>query len=454
MPAAAIVHPLRVRDFRLLWIGESISLIGDEFYLVALPWLVLQITGSALMLGFVMALTGIPRALFMLIGGALVDRLSPRSVMFASNLVRMLLVTLLAVLVLTDNIQLSILYVLTLAFGTADAFYFPARAAIVPALLDSDQLEVGNTLTQSMAMMSIFLGPLVAGVIIIAFADTADGSPNLRGIGIVFALDACSFLASLFCLWLIRSRKVSAQRRHTDVLTSIKEGVAYVRASGTLRNVLLLFVAIYLFINGPFDLGVAVLAKNNLAEGAAAFGLLFSAYGAGALVGVLLTSVLPQPPPKSFGIVLLGVSALSGIAMSLMPLSSATPIVALISLGIGITMGYVEIQAMIWLQRRIPEHLMGRVMSLIAIAAAAGAPLSSAVAGALAGINTPILFIGAGGLMTLTALGLLAVRPVRHMGMEVVESTRKTTLAQALRTTSEIAIVPKRTTGSLPIVRP
>src|SRR5215213_3699159 len=91
--------PLSVRNFRLLWIGEGISLLGDQFYMIALPWLVLQLTGSALALGTVMALASIPRALFMLIGGALVDRFSPRNVMFLSNLVRMILVALLAILV-------------------------------------------------------------------------------------------------------------------------------------------------------------------------------------------------------------------------------------------------------------------------------------------------------------------------------------------------------------------
>src|SRR5882724_12044820 len=98
--------PLSVSNFRLLWIGESISLLGDGFYMIALPWLVLQLTGSALALGTVMALAAIPRALFMLIGGALVDRFSPRAVMIASNFSRLVLVALLSALVLTNNIRI------------------------------------------------------------------------------------------------------------------------------------------------------------------------------------------------------------------------------------------------------------------------------------------------------------------------------------------------------------
>ena len=345
------------------------------------------------------------------------------------------------------------LYLLTFAFGTADAFYFPAQSAMIPVLLSSDQLEVGNTLTQSMTMMSIFVGPLVAGTIIGAFADFGTGSAlHLRGIGIMFALDAVSFLASLLSLWLIRTHQVESRRHPTNVIISIREGLSYVRASTTLSSVLVLFFGMYLFINGPFDLGVAVLAKNTLAEGAAAFGLLISAYGGGALVGVLLTSILPPSPPLAFGTLLIGVSALSGVAMILIPMSSLTFIIALISFGIGVTMGYVEVQAMIWLQRRIPEHLMGRVMSLIAIASAAIAPLSSGLAGAIAEINPASLFMGAGGLMTLTSLALLAQRPARQMGLEVVESKRKTTLAQALRTTREVAVVSKRATQVFPPV--
>src|SRR5690349_11628317 len=93
--------PLSVRNFRLLWIGEGISLLGDQFYMIALPWLVLQLTDSPFALGTVMALAGIPRALFMLIGGAFVDRFSPRTVMMISNFARLVLVALLSVLVLT-----------------------------------------------------------------------------------------------------------------------------------------------------------------------------------------------------------------------------------------------------------------------------------------------------------------------------------------------------------------
>src|SRR5438876_10478390 len=104
-------QPLALRDFRLLFVGQAVSLLGDQFYLIALPWLVLQLTGSALALGTIMALASIPRAVFMLVGGAFVDRYSPRSVMIWSNFARFVLVALLSVLVLTNNTQMWMLYV-------------------------------------------------------------------------------------------------------------------------------------------------------------------------------------------------------------------------------------------------------------------------------------------------------------------------------------------------------
>src|SRR5512139_1916353 len=156
---------LQNRNFRMLWIGEGISLLGDQFYMIALPWLVLSLTGNALAVGTVFALAGIPRALFMLVGGALTDRFTPRKLMINSNLARMVLTGLLAALVATDLIQLWMLYALALFFGLADAFFFPAQTSIVPQLVDKDQLQQGNAVIQGTATWSLLVGPILAGTL-------------------------------------------------------------------------------------------------------------------------------------------------------------------------------------------------------------------------------------------------------------------------------------------------
>ena len=112
---------LHVRNFRLLLIGQGISVLGDQFYMIALPWLVLQLTGDALAVGTVLALVAFPRALFMLVGGALIDRFSPRNMMLASDALRLMLVILLTLLMLTGSIQMWMLYGFALLFGLAAA---------------------------------------------------------------------------------------------------------------------------------------------------------------------------------------------------------------------------------------------------------------------------------------------------------------------------------------------
>ncbi len=436
------VHPLRVPDFRLLWIGESVSLLGDQFYLIALPWLVLQLTGSALALGTVLALASIPRALFMLIGGALVDRFSPRNVMFISNFLRMILVALLAALVLTHNIQLWMLYVLALGFGTADAFFFPANTAILPRLLDKDQLEMGNTLTQGMGMLSMFLGPVLAGGIIAALAANATaaeaGTPSLDGIGIAFAVDALSFLASLFVLSRIGAHALAEPQQQSSVISSIKEGLVFVWHDTVLRMVFIIMIAINFLVNGPFDVGIPVLAKRNFVEGAAAYGIIISSFGGGALLGVILASVLPRPRPARFGTVVLGVTSLLGIGMIALPFSTTIPVAALIGLGIGTTLGYVNIHIFTWMQKRIPEQFMGRAMSLAMFAGVGLAPISSTLAGALININLTLMFVGAGALMTLVTLASTLRPEVRRMGLEIPAPETPVPAAEPTHATDEL----------------
>lgn len=454
--ASPAESPLKVHNFRLLWIGEGISVLGDNFYLIALPWLVLQLTGSALALGTVLALASIPRALFMLIGGALVDRFSPRAVMFVSNLVRMILVGVLAVLVFTESIQLWMLYVFALAFGLADAFFFPAESSMLPKILKSEQLQAGNAIAQGTATIGMFLGPVLAGVLIAVFGSVSsdpNAPPDMRGIAAAFAIDSISFLASITALALMRLESHHRDESAQNVLAAIGEGIAYVRGNTVLRTVFILIVALNLLIIGPFSVGLPVLVDRNLSADAAAFGIIMSAQGAGMIIGVILAGMLPKPSPTLFGPITLGVLALLGIETILLPLFNVTLIVAVIALVMGITTGYVHIGFMTWLQKRTPQDMMGRIMSLIMFASFGVAPVSSAVAGVIIESNLTALFIGAGVLLTIITLAATTAKSVREMGLEVPANGQPPmTLSDALRSTSELPAV-LRTTGTMPIVK-
>ena len=417
--------PLSVRNFRLFWLGETISLVGDQFYLIALPWLVLQLTDSKLALGSVLALASIPRALFMLVGGAVVDRFSPRAVMAASNLARMVLVGLLAALVLTNTIRIEMLYGFALAFGLADAFYFPAQTTIVPQLLPVDQLQAGNTFVQGAAQLSLFLGPVLAGALIALLGHTVVGNsaPDMHGTGIAFVVDAFSFVASLLTLVLLNIPTLPSQasaRKQQNVIASIKEGFIYVWNQPVLRMFFLLIVALNFLVLGPVTVGIPVLANTRLVEGAAAFGIIMSAFGGGALLGIVLSGVLPAPKPEHTGTILLLINALLGIGVLLMPLFASTAVVAIIALLIGITNGYVKIVLMTWLQKRIPRELMGRVMSLLFFCSLGLAPVSNWLAGVILEINLDVLFIGGGILMAALCLAAILLPESRQIGLEAV----------------------------------
>lgn len=415
----------RNRNFRLLWGGEAISLLGDQFYLIALPWLVLQLTGDALAVGAVLALAAVPRAIFMLVGGALTDRFSPRTVMLVSNMSRFGLVSLLAILVFSGSIELWMLYVLALAFGLADAFFYPAQSAIIPQLVGENRLQVANSIVQGTAQFSLFLGPVLAGGLIALLSSGQAGessSGQLIGIAIAFMIDAATFLVSAFTLWLIRIKDASLasgeQPETESVFQSIREGLVIVWRDETLRYFFLVVAAVATIMNSLMAVGIPVLADQRFSEGAAAFGIIMSAYGAGSLAGILLAGVLPKPREGHLGTVLLLATSTAGFAVVIIGLAGTTLVAALLSLLMGVSMGYVVIQFTTWLQVRTPAEMMGRMMSILMFASVGLTPIGTAAAGALIDANLSSVFFGAG-LLILLAVGLaMTNRTVRAMPLE------------------------------------
>src|SRR5438046_10374247 len=132
--------------FRKLWVATSLSLFGDFFSYIATAWLVLQLTGSGLALGSVLVVQALPRAVLMIVGGALADRISPRLTMLGSMALRALFVAPLAVLVLTGRVQMWEVYGIAIVFGVVDAFFMPARQSILPATVADHELEPGNAI--------------------------------------------------------------------------------------------------------------------------------------------------------------------------------------------------------------------------------------------------------------------------------------------------------------------
>jgi len=358
---------LHNRDLRLLAISEGAWLMGNRFYLIALPWLVLQLTDQAVTLGVIVVLSGIPRIAFMLIGGVLSDRLSARSLMLGANLARVALLTSLAGLILAEKIELWTLCAFSLSYGLVEAFFFPARNAIVPLLVQRDDLRAANSITLGVEQFSGLAGPLLAGLVI-AWFDKASG---LYGIGAAFVISALATLVSVIALWHITPHISQFASRPTEPMagmtSSIRQLIEYVWQHPTLRALLFTMGTINLLTVGPLAVGLPVLANARLAEGAAALGLLTSTLGSGALLGTALAGVLPQPALQRIGPI--AALAIGTCLAGLVTLGSATStlISALAALVIGLSMGYINVITITWIQSRTPQALMGRMMSLAAL---------------------------------------------------------------------------------------
>ena len=398
----ALIQPLRERDFRLVFSGESISLLGDQFHFVALAWLTLQLTGSGVALGTVLMTVAIPRALFMLLGGAMSDRISPRSLMLVSNALRTVVVAIVAALVLTGHAQLWQLYVLALIFGTVDAFFHPALNTIVPMLVSERLLSPANALVQIMMQLSGLIGPAIAGVVV-ATLNT----------GPAFAFDAASFAVATVTIWLVRGGRRAAptatddgtaQRPSEGVLANIGAGVAYAWRDPAIRSLVLLVAAFNFAFNGPLLVGLPYLADTRFQGGAAAFGIIISAYGAGALGGAILAGSLRHVP--RLGLVTLLTASAMGVGLALLG-NVPTVLLAVVAMAaIGLGAGFINVRIVAWLQARTPEAMRGRVMSLVLLGAVGLSPISFAISGVIIDFGAvSLMFAVAGAIVVAAALG-------------------------------------------------
>ncbi len=399
-PAAKPKHPLSLPHFRNLWIGGTISLLGDQFYLVALPWLVLQLTRSSLALGTILMVAAIPRAALMLVGGAVTDRFSARRVLMTTAGTRTVLVGIVTALIWFQVIQLWHLYVLTFLFGVADAFSFPAGSALIPTLVPPQQLQPANALMQSSAVLSQMIGPAPAGLIIKAW-----------GVAYAMFFDALSFLAVIAALIRIpEPQKAPAVAggagapARPSMLHSIAEGLRAVRNDPPLMSLMLVIATINICVSGPIAVGLSSLAKFKFGS-AAAFGTFLSCFSGGTLVGIVLGGTVKRPRKRGLQFIIM--SGLTGLEMIGIGLAPKFGVIATLLAVMGLGVGFVNVQFAAWTQTRVERALLGRVMSVIMFSAVGLVPVSYVISGIVGHWSLPALFIGAGAL--LAAASALAV---------------------------------------------
>jgi MFS family permease len=396
------------RNFTLLFGGSTISAIGDQFTLVALPWLVLKLTGDPAALGLVLATMALPRAAFMLIGGAVVDRMSPRRVLLGARAINALLVSLLAVLVLAGAIQMWMIYLIALGIGLSTAFTYPAGSAILPQLMEPKQLQPANALMMGMRQLSMIVGPVLAGLLIDtgAHAGQQQAVADASGLGLAFSVDALSFLFSLGSLMLVRIHSDHHPKTPVgSVLANVASGIRNIWADLPLRAFILYAAVVSVFVGGPIQVGLPVLADTRLDLGAASLGILMTANGVGMLLGSFLSGAASKLVRGRLGLMVLGIDSLAGLALATLAFAHSTVGGAALLTATGMLGGIAQIAIVSWIQRRVAPEMMGRTMSVLMFTFMGLGPLSAAIAGSLLKvISLPALFVGAG--LTLTAIAL------------------------------------------------
>jgi MFS family permease len=394
-------HPIFNRDFRYLWVGNTISGCGDQFFLVALPWLILHLTGSGAVLGGIMMVQAIPRAALMLIGGAVTDRVSPRKIMILTAAARTLLVAALAAFIWMHHVEVRQIYVLSFLFGVADAFAAPAAQTLLPSLVVPAQLPAANALSQGTQQLAMLTMPAPAGIIIAAF-----------GVASAFSIDAISFLFIIAALLMLRvPPRVESAVPHANIVHSILEGLRYVKNDVALRTLLLVASVLNFCITGPLSVGLAFLAKREFGS-PTAFGLLMSSVAAGSLIGLLLAAARKQ---GQRGRLLLVVSVIVGMCTASIGMLSQLWSLLLILFVMSASAGFLNVHLLAWFQQRVDRAILGRVMSVLMFASLGLIPLSLAAAGVAVQWSMRGMFAGAGALVLVATCVAALQRPVREI---------------------------------------
>jgi hypothetical protein len=401
-------------SFRWLLGGGAISVLGDQFTMIALPWLVLQMTGDALTLGLIIALMSVPRALLILFGGALADRYSPKRVLMLSKHANTLLLGLLAVLVLSGHATLALVAPIALAIGVASAFSIPAGTSILPHVVAPEHLAAANGMLMGMRQLSMLAGPLLAALLFALAGDGSAGMAHADGLGYAFAFDCFSFALSAWTLAKVQLRPVAAAPRQ-PIVRSVLAGLGTVWNDAMLRTCFIYWAVCACVTGGLMQVALPVLANSRL-HGGASLGLLLGAHGTGTLLGMAATSIKGDLRVRNLGTTLLVIDAI--VAALIMPVAqlAATWQIAMINGAIGILAGFMQVAMITWIQRRVPPAMIGRTMSIFMFILMGLAPPSAALTGwimqytGLSGI-----FTGSGLLLVGAAALAYAFTPMRAM---------------------------------------
>jgi MFS family permease len=415
---------LEVRNYRLYWTGQVISLVGTWMQMVSLPWLVLALGGSPLQLGLVAVFQFLPAGVLAPFGGVLADRVDKRRAMLATQVAAMLQAATLFGLTATGVITIPMVMALALWLGLVNAFDMPVRQSLAADLVPRRTMPNAIALNSMAFNSARVVGPALAGVIIAA--GTAALGSVTAGVAVNLAINTLTYVGSLTGLARMDPRAIRRHERperHPPVLSSLREGLRYAADKPIVAWSLFLLGGVAAF-GFNFQILLPLFARDILALGADGYGALFAAMGVGSLAGSTILAYLHRRRALRLmlggGVVFAAFTIGVGLSRELW---QTAPLV----LGAGLFSMLMINTINATVQANVSDRLRGRVMSLYVTVFAGSAPLGGLFAGAAAEAwGAPVAFI-VGSLLSIVTVGIVAWRlrvaaDEGRLGVTILES--------------------------------
>jgi predicted MFS family arabinose efflux permease len=384
------------RDFRLMWFGACTSSIGTWMQIVAQGWLIYRLSHSAFLLALDQFLGGIPIFLFSLIGGVVADRVERRKILLVSQYVQMASAALLTILVAMGVVQVWQILCLSFVSGLAQAFGGPAYQALIPTLVDRDDMPNAIALNSIQFNMAITVGPALAGQTLAKLGEKW-----------CFGLNALSFLAPIVTLSMISARFLPQSTTDT-IFNSLKQGISFVRKQ-TSMEALIVLAFLMTTLSMPLRTYIPVFVKDIFHRGPETYGNLLSLMGIGTICGSLFVASKGNMPNKGrFSLIVL---ICLGVGISAFSLSRWLPFSYAMLVLVGSSMMAVFATVTSLVQLITTNEMRGRVMSVYNCAFRGGMPMGNLLSGWLVPVFTAPVVLGVNGsLQVLVALYFLLMQ--------------------------------------------
>jgi predicted MFS family arabinose efflux permease len=391
-----VFKAFQYRDFRLMWFGACTSSIGTWMQIVAQGWLIYRLSHSAFLLALDQFLAGIPIFLFSLIGGVIADRMERRKILLGSQYVQMATAGILTVLVTTGWVHVWHILCLSFVSGFAQAFGGPAYQALIPTLVEKDDMPNAIALNSIQFNVAVMLGPALAGQTLAKLGEKW-----------CFGLNALSFLAPIISLSMISTRFLPG-RTTESMLNSLKQGIRFARKQNSMEALILLAFCMTA-LGMPMRTYIPVFVKDIFHRGPETYGNLLSLMGLGSIFGSLAIASAGNMRRK--GIVALGSLLCLGAGISAFALSKSVPFTSVILVLVGASMMAVFATVNSLVQLITTNEMRGRVMSVYNFAFRGGMPMGNLLSGWLVPMFTAPVVLGVNGLLLmLLALYFLLVQ--------------------------------------------